>query len=121
MEEICKENNIELIPIGYARKSKYTLETEQFPIEGGIVVDSALGTVLYDNRDLSSFYFEDEEDANEFLKYYKAGSPRWAVECLFEGYEGEPDYSSDGIVNNISEFTGKGKSFQTLFRKVYRF
>jgi len=27
--------------------------------------------------------------------------------------------SDDGIVNNITEFTGKGKSFQTLFRNVY--
>ncbi len=27
--------------------------------------------------------------------------------------------SDDGIVNNISEFTGKGKSFQTLFRNIY--
>ena len=29
--------------------------------------------------------------------------------------------SEDGIVNNISEFTGKGKSFQTLFRNVETF
>lgn len=27
--------------------------------------------------------------------------------------------SEDGIVNNISEFSGKGKSFQTLFRNIY--
>lgn len=27
--------------------------------------------------------------------------------------------ADDGIVNNITEFTGKGKSFQTLFRNVY--
>lgn len=27
--------------------------------------------------------------------------------------------SEDGIVNNITEFTGKGKSFQTLFRNIY--
>lgn len=26
--------------------------------------------------------------------------------------------SDDGLVNNISEFTGKGKSFQTLFRNI---
>lgn len=29
--------------------------------------------------------------------------------------------SDDGIVNNISEFTGKGKSFQTLFRNINTF
>jgi len=29
--------------------------------------------------------------------------------------------SDNGIVNNISEFTGKGKSFQTLFRNVETF
>lgn len=29
--------------------------------------------------------------------------------------------SSDGIVNNISEFTGNGKSFQTLFRNTQTF
>ena len=29
--------------------------------------------------------------------------------------------SDDGIVNNISEFTGKGKSFQTLFRNIETF
>ena len=29
--------------------------------------------------------------------------------------------SEDGIVNNISEFTGKGKSFQTLFRNIETF
>ena len=26
--------------------------------------------------------------------------------------------SEGGVVNNISEFTGKGKSFQTLFRNI---
>ena len=29
--------------------------------------------------------------------------------------------SEDGTVNNITEFTGKGKSFQALFRNVYTF
>lgn len=29
--------------------------------------------------------------------------------------------SEGGIVNNISEFSGKGKSFQTLFRNIYTF
>lgn len=29
--------------------------------------------------------------------------------------------SEDGIVNNISEFSGKGKSFQTLFRNIENF
>ena len=29
--------------------------------------------------------------------------------------------SEGGIVNNISEFSGNGKSFQTLFRNVYNF
>ena len=29
--------------------------------------------------------------------------------------------SDDGVVNNISEFTGKGKSFQTLFRNIETF
>ena len=29
--------------------------------------------------------------------------------------------SEGGIVNNISEFSGQGKSFQTLFRNVYNF
>lgn len=29
--------------------------------------------------------------------------------------------SEGGIVNNISEFSGKGKSFQTLFRNIYNF
>lgn len=29
--------------------------------------------------------------------------------------------SDDGIVNNISVFTGNGKSFQTLFRNIYNF
>ena len=29
--------------------------------------------------------------------------------------------SEDGIVNNITEFTGKGKSFQTLFRNISTF
>ena len=29
--------------------------------------------------------------------------------------------SEDGVVNNISEFTGKGKSFQTLFRNIETF
>lgn len=97
----CEENDIKLIPIIYSKKSKYALETEHFMPTGGIIINVALGTSIYDNRDLSLFYFKDEEDAYEFLKYYKTGSPRWAVECLFEGYEGEPDYSPDGIVNNI--------------------
>ena len=29
--------------------------------------------------------------------------------------------SDNGIVNNISEFSGKGKSFQTLYRNIYNF
>lgn len=29
--------------------------------------------------------------------------------------------SEDGVVNNISEFSGVGKSFQTLFRNIYTF
>ena len=29
--------------------------------------------------------------------------------------------SEGGIVNNVSEFSGKGKSFQTLYRNIYNF
>ena len=97
----CNENNIELIPIYFSRRSKYALEGETNPPMGTVLLDLAPGTSLCDGRDLSSFYFKDEEDANEFLRYYKGGSPRWAVECLFEGYDGEPDYSADAIVDNI--------------------
>lgn len=99
--EYCLNNNIPLTPIFVNRKSKYSLEGEEYGPCKPIEINLALGTYVYDNRDLTSFYFKDEDDAKEFLKYYKNGSPRWAVECLFEGYEGEPDYSADAIVNRI--------------------
>lgn len=97
----CKENNFELVPTYYSRRSKYALEGEIDPPTGSFLIDAASGTALCDGRDITSFYFKDEADAMEFLKYFKNGSPRWAVECLFQGYEDEPDYSADAIVDNI--------------------
>jgi hypothetical protein len=75
-ETYCSENKIELHKIGVTRLSKYALENEVEPIGGTVEVLIAPGTHLFDNRDLTSFYFEDENDASEFLKYYKNGSSR---------------------------------------------
>lgn len=122
-ENYCLNNNIELFDTYVARKSKYFLERDDEGLYYSQLVKIALNTYLYDSRDLSKFYFKDEEDANEFLKYYKEGSSRWAVECLFDGCADEPDYSPDGIVNSILEKGFEIKDFnpEMQMKKIAHF
>lgn len=95
----CEQHNISVALTSYFKKSKYALEWEQLSLGGIVTEPLASKTEVFDVRDISNYYFETEEEANEFLKYFKTGSPRWALACPFSGYEGEPDYSADAIVN----------------------
>ena len=95
----CSENNIELHEVYLRRKNKFSLEWEYIPPSTRVATTIAIGTEVFDNRDLSCFYFETEEEAFKFLDYYKEGSPQWALEALFSGVEGEPDYSPEALCN----------------------
>lgn len=95
----CNENNINLKEVSYSCKSKYALEWEMVPPSGKVKTTLAADsyTRLFDERDISHFYFETEEEAQKFLTFYKEGDASFALEAMFKGYEGEPDYSPEAI------------------------
>ena len=98
--DYCELYDIPLAEKTIKRKSKYALEWEVFPPVGSVKTTIAKGTIVFDERDLSNYYFNDVADAANFLNVYGEGNGGWAVSNLFSGYEGEPDYSPDGIVAN---------------------
>ena len=99
----CKEKNLVLIETYLKRKNKVALEWELNPPHTRVKTTIARGTTVFDCRNISHFYFEDENDAVAFLDRYGEGSPRWALEALFEGVEGEPDYSPEALSDKVLE------------------
>ena len=97
----CDKEGLELKETLIKRKSKYALEWELIPPSKRIKTTLAKKTLVFDSRDISHYYFEDETDANNFLAIYKEGDPSFAIEALFQGYEGEPDYSPEAITNEL--------------------
>jgi hypothetical protein len=120
--DYCNLNNIELKPFEIKIKNKHALEIEDVPPTTTIKVLLAKGTTVFDERDLSNFYFENEEDANKYLDKYKEGGIAFVAEALFSGYEDEPDYSVATIVNNLLSNV-KVKPFETSneFKRIANF
>ena len=97
----CKINNILLTETKIFKKSKFALEFEK-PLPGKYFKTFlAEGTILFDERDISNFYFNDEVEAFKFLEECGTINSQFLLEALFKGYEGEPDYSPDKAVENL--------------------
>lgn len=93
----CKANNIKLHETKVKRKSKYALEWELQPPAKYIDTTLAKKTKVFDVRDISHFYFKDQEDALDFLDHFGDGNSSFALEAQFSGYEDEPDYSPEAL------------------------
>ena len=97
----CKENNIPLRECKIKKVNKFSLEWEAIPPCTWVNTTVAKRTEVFDQRDLSNFYFEDEADAFKFLEEYGEGDSSFALEALFSGVKDEPNYSADAIADEI--------------------
>lgn len=86
-------NNIPTEVISYLRKQKYARCDSDWAMGEYIAYEVSPGTLLYDERDFSHYYFDNEGAAENFIKSYYMCRDGYADRAFFQGYPGDDSES----------------------------
>lgn len=94
-------NNLELKTINIFRKARFSQRYNGIQEGEFIPYEICMGTIVYDERDFSMYHFNDLDEAEEFLNYYKKDPDVYLQQCYYDGYPGDEVHDVELIADNI--------------------